>query len=178
MEAEAFDKIEQTLLSVYEYLRVELVEELQKQGHSLTGDLINSIDKVIVKGTDFIREDVSFIFYGWFVDTGRRAGGRRVPIDVLEEWIKRKGFESDAKKVRGMAFAIQQTIFDKGISQPTSWKGTDTKGWMTNVLTKNENRIADDIFNTVNDAMDLIITNIVRDTNVKISGNQPNSKTA
>lgn len=177
MDSWSIDKLEQTLLGIYEYLRVAMVDELQRQGHAVTSDLINSIDKTILKGTNFIREDVSFVFYGKFVDTGRKAGVRKVPISVLEEWIIKKGFESDAKKVKGMAFAIQKTIFDKGISQPESWRGTDTAGWMTNVLEKNEERIAEDVFNAVNEAMDVIITNIVRDTNMVI-GNRTNTMAA
>ena len=178
MELEAFHKLEESLLNIFEYLKVELIAELQRQGHNVTGDLIDSIENETIKGSDFIREDVSFAFYGRFVDTGRKAGIRRVPIDVLEEWIVRKGFESDAKKVKGMAFAIQKTIFDKGISQPTSWKGTDTANWMTSTVEKNEDRISQDLAIAIDEAMDIIITNIINDTNTVIKQNQSKSSAA
>lgn len=167
-------ELETALGNIYEYLHEAMVAELVAQGHANTNKLIDSIHKEIIRSTDFIQLDGKFVFYGKFVDTGRAAGVKRVPISALEEWIKQKGFESDVKKIRGMAFAIQKTIFDKGISTPRSWKGEATKDWMTKTLKANEERIKDDVFDAVSNAMQLIITNIVRDTNVSIQGNVTN----
>lgn len=172
LTVESFDELEKSLLLIYEYLTEEMVAELQRQGHDVTGTLMNSIQSVIVKSTDFIRMDGIFVFYGQFVDRGRKPGVRRVPIDALIDWIKRKGFESDLKKIKGMAFAIQKTIFDKGISQPDSWRGEDTANWMTGVLLKDKKKIDDDIFNSITASMELIIFNIVQDTNFQITGNR------
>ena len=174
MDAKDLEEISRTLEKIYGYLRTEMINELLAQGHSNTGKLIDSIDKEIIHSTDFIQLNGTFIFYGKFVDTGRRAGARKVPIAALEEWIKQKGFESEAKKIKGMAFAIQKTIFDKGISTPQSWKGETTKDWMTKTLKENDANIKDDVFDAVRSAMELIIFNIVRDTNVSIQGNTTN----
>lgn len=174
MDVDQLNELESSLNKIYEYLHTALVAELMAQGHSNTGKLIDSIKSEIVRSTDFIRLDGTFAFYGRFVDTGRTAGVRRIPIDVLVEWINQKGFESDAKKVRGMAFAIQKTIFEKGISQTTSWKGESTKDWMTKTLSENEKKIQDDVFNAVHNAMEVMIFNIVRDTNSQIQGNTVN----
>lgn len=148
---------------VFDYLKEQMVAEFIKQGHNVTDSLINSIDKKIIESTVFTRMDVEYNFYGKFVDTGRRAGARRVPIEALEEWIKLKGFETDAKKIKGLAFAIQRTIFEKGISTPQSWSGENTKGWQTKILSKNEERIAADFQNAIGGAFDTIITNVIRD---------------
>ncbi len=171
IESKSFDSLEISLGKIYEYLQVSMIAELQSQGHSNTNTLINSVHQEIIRSTDFIQLNGMFVFYGKFVDSGRRAGARRVPIDVLEEWIKQKGFENDAKKIRGMAFAIQKTIFDKGISTSQSWKGEATKNWMTKVLVEKDLQIKDDVFNATRIAMELIISNIVRDTNILIQGN-------
>lgn len=165
-----FNRLEQSLLLIFDYLKVEMIAELQRQGHRVTGKLINSIEGTIVKSTDFIRLDGTFIYYGRFVDTGRRAGAKRVPIEALEDWIKRKGFENDAKKIKGIAFAIQKTIFDKGISQPTTWKGESTKNFMTGTLNKNEKRIQDDVFDATEEALELIIFNVLKDIESKSNG--------
>lgn len=167
-------EVETALGNIYDYLHEAMVAELISQGHANTNKLIDSIHKEIIRSTDYVQLNGMFAFYGKFVDTGRAAGVKRVPIAALEEWIKQKGFEQDVKKIRGMAFAIQKTIFDKGISTPQSWRGEATKDWMTKTLKENDERIKDDVFNAVNEAMQLIIFNIVRDTNVSIQGNITN----
>ncbi len=145
MDAEAFNRIERALELIFEYLKEQMIAELQRQGHSVTDVLINSIERKITQFADVIRMEGSFVVYGQWVDRGRRPGTKKVPIEALEDWIKRKGFESDAKAIRGMAFAIQTSIFKKGISQPDSWRGTDTANFMTATLDKNEKQIEDDI---------------------------------
>lgn len=156
-------EIKSSLLSIYELLRKEMIEEFVRQGHDVTGSLINSIEEKIIESTVFTRLDVEYNFYGRFVDTGRKAGVKRVPIEALEEWIRLKGFESDAKKIRGIAFAIQKTIFEKGISQPQSWNGENTKGWQTKVLERNTEKIESKVEKAIEDTFDLIITNIIRE---------------
>lgn len=156
-------EIKGSLLSIYELLRKEMIEEFVRQGHDVTGSLINSIEEKIIESTVFTRLDVEYNFYGRFVDTGRKAGVKRVPIEALEEWIRLKGFESDAKKIRGIAFAIQKTIFEKGISQPQSWNGENTKGWQTKVLERNTEKIESKVQKAIEDTFDLIITNIIRE---------------
>ena len=103
-----------------------LIVELALQGHNATGTLINSITTNVLSAPNASILFGEFVYYGRFVDLGK-TGARRVPIDALIKWIKQKGFESVAKKIRGMAFAIQKTIFEKGISTPQSWKGSQRK---------------------------------------------------
>lgn len=167
MDVNSFNILEQRLLYIYSYLKVAMVEQLQRQGHTVTEKLLNSIDKEIHRGTDYIQLDCTFIFYGRFVDTGRKAGGKKVPIDALVDWIKAKGFESDAKKIKGMAFAIQQTIWKKGISQPTSWRRTSTAGWMSKPLKNKEEKIENDVFDAVGESLELIIFNALKEIESK-----------
>ena len=170
-QLEGLEQLEESLTRIFEYLHEAMVAELVRQGHAVTNQLIDSIKMQITKSTDFIRLDGMFVFYGAFVDRGRPAGIRKVPIQALIEWITQKGFEKDVKKIKGMAFAIQTSIFQKGISTPQSWRGEDTKNWMTKTLEDNQNRINDDVFNAVSSAMELTIFNIVNDTNTTIQGN-------
>ena len=92
----------------------ELGKELIKQQHKATGDLIASLDFNIIsqKLSDAII--VTMNDYGKFVNTGRKRGAAKVPIQALVDWIKQKGIESDSKKVLGIAFAIQKSIANKG----------------------------------------------------------------
>lgn len=171
VDPNAFNNLEPALQNIFTYLKVQMIEELQRQGHVVNGKLMNSIESEIKRGTDFIQLDGTFIFYGRFVDTGRRKGVKKVPIVALEDWIRAKGFETDAKKIRGIAFAIQKSIHDKGISTPETWKGESTKGWMSNVLERNDKRIQDDIYNSVTDAMELIVFNMLKEIESKSTGN-------
>ena len=155
------EKIEQALTMIGDYMKDALIVELVLQGHKATGQLIDSIEHKIFSTLNSVMLTGEFNFYGRFVDTGRKAGTRRVPIDALETWIKQKGFETDAKKVRGMAFAIQKTIFDKGISTPSSWAGETTKDWMTKTLDSSTPRIDKDVEDAVDKQMELIVSNII-----------------
>lgn len=164
------EDIQASLLYIFEYLKFQMIEELQRQGHNVTGKLIESIDKEINFGTDYVQLDGSFIYYGKFVDTGRRAGGKKVPIAALEDWIRAKGFERDAKKVKGMAFAIQTNIWKKGISTSQSWAGERTKDWMTKTLNTNDEFITTELNKSIGVAFDLAIDNLLQEVVSKSKG--------
>jgi hypothetical protein len=91
-----------------------------------TGSLINSVQVNVVTGRGGISElQVMMNEYGEYVNSGRLAGKRGVPIQPLIEWIKarklkprdKKGRFIDAsdKNIKGMAFGIQQNIKKYGI---------------------------------------------------------------
>lgn len=92
----------------------ELGKELIKQNHRATGNLIASLDYAIEHRGDLFSIIVTSLPYGENVNTGRRAGGKKVPIQVLVEWIKQKGIATNNKKVLGIAFAIQTKIHQEG----------------------------------------------------------------
>lgn len=92
----------------------ELGKELIKQNHRATGNLIASLDYAIEHRGDLFSIIVTSLPYGENVNTGRRAGGKKVPIQVLVEWIKQKGIATNNKKVVGIAFAIQRKIWKEG----------------------------------------------------------------
>lgn len=162
MEQEDFKpELIRTLQTLAEILQDELKASLIQQGHQATDELINSVEVKVHEMTDGVVMDGEFVFYGRNVDTGRKPGTKRVPLDALIEWVQQKGMERDAKKARGVAFAVQKTIFEKGISTPESWKGESTKNWMTNVIDRNEQNIADEIEAACEDVINITITNII-----------------
>ena len=161
---EGKEKINDALRTIGSYIKDALIVELALQGHNATGTLINSITTNVLSTPNSSILFGEFVYYGRFVDTGRRPGAKKVPIDALIKWIKQKGFESDAKKIRGMAFAIQKTIFEKGISTPQSWKGETTKDFMTKTLKNLEPQITNDIESAAEKSIELIIDNMIRET--------------
>ena len=92
----------------------ELGQELIKQNHRATGNLIASLDYAVENRGDLFSIIVTSLPYGGYVNRGRKAGGKKVPIQVLVEWIKQKGIATNNKKVLGIAFAIQNKIHKEG----------------------------------------------------------------
>lgn len=87
-----------------------------------TGNLYNSIKARVVGSGDDMQLEISYADYYKNVNFGRRAGGKKVPIKALIEWIKVRGLKKrDAKGrfakggITSLAFAIQTNIHKFGI---------------------------------------------------------------
>jgi hypothetical protein len=147
---------------VGQFIINELAKELIKQDHKATGKLIGSLDyevKQTLLGSSLI---VTMLDYGEYVNTGRKRGAAKVPIQALVEWIKQKGIETNNKKVLGMAFAIQKTIQKQGIPTANSRK----RGKRTEFVDDTLARISNEIQNRLSDAVfkefEVTIDNFVR----------------
>lgn len=151
------------------FLKEALIKELVKQGHVVTGELLDSIE---VKVDQRISKDLSitgsFFDYGIPLDTGVPAenipfnpgsgAGKSLYIEGLTRWVQLKGFESDAKDALGIAFAIAHT--HKRLGMPVD---KSKIGWMTKTLNTNEGRILADVERAINRNMNVLIDNIARD---------------
>lgn len=105
---------ERDLDNVGQFIINELAKELIKQDHSATGKLIDSLDYRTTTSSVGQTLLIEMLDYGRFVNTGRKKGARKVPIQALVEWIKQKGIATNNKKALGIAFAIQKTIEKEG----------------------------------------------------------------
>jgi hypothetical protein len=146
-----------------------IVVELLLQGHKATGTLINSIHSVIYDRSDLIQIDGYMIGYGKYVDRGRKAGSY-VPISALMKWIKDKRLESNLKRIKSFAFAIQRKIFNVGISTPNSWRGTSTKDFLTKTLKNIKPKVDIEMNKIVGDMVDFQFVNMIRE--VQLSSKQ------
>lgn len=93
----------------------ELKRKLNKPGSdlekSIVGRKINNKDGFTISMND----------YGFYVDSGRRAGAKAPAIGTIEEWISKKGIQP--KKVENgktptlkqLAFLIRRSIVNNGI---------------------------------------------------------------
>jgi hypothetical protein len=61
--------------------------------------------------------EVYLLDYWKFVEAGRRAGAKKVPISVLVDWIVAKRIPTGGKSVTSLAFAIQTNIHKFGIAK-------------------------------------------------------------
>lgn len=96
----------------------EFKRELVFQKHVASAELLNSIEYKIVNTSTGLSLQIWAAGHAFFVNDGRKARVKRVPIAALMEWIKIKGIATDDKEAKSIAFAIQETIYREGI--PTS----------------------------------------------------------
>ena len=105
---------EEKIKQLCEFLEDEMRGRLTKQGHIATGKLRDSIKTTVRKAAyGYVIEGKSD-GYGRYVDTGRRPGGKRVPISALLSWIEVKGFDLKGKQAIDVAWAIQTKIYQNG----------------------------------------------------------------
>ena len=149
-----------SIKELLEDLREITVIAMAQAGIKETSDLSKSVKFYNTK--DGIQMKV--LEYYPFVDTGhrvvRRARVKKVPLDVLIEWIKKKGILPRSKTtgrfvtVNQMAYAVQMSIYKQGLSGKIKTKGKNygdavandvadyTADKLANVLAE---RIADDL---------------------------------
>lgn len=166
-----FKIIEATLVSIGDFLRRELIKELISQGHKLTGALIDSIENKIKRAVDRIELEGRMNFYGRFVDTGVRAGripfsgtgggGKSKYITGLINWVKIK-FAVDAKKAKGIAFAIAHTHRKVGMPSSKGRFAPEKTSFLTKTLDQNETKITRDIEDATTQQLDVLLTNMIR----------------
>lgn len=87
--------------------------------------------------------DIFYVLYNdylEYIELGRRPRARKVPIDNLRDWAKRKGINTD----NATLYAIQQSIFLKGIPSRPILNYVDK-----NIDLKWDTKWSDDIFNEI-----------------------------
>jgi hypothetical protein len=157
---------EQALVPLCEFLEGEIIDQLRAQGHIATSKLVDSV-KVEVRRTAY-----GYIIegkaegYARYVDRGRRAGARRVPIDAIMSWIKVRNISVSGMKERDLAFAIQTNIFKFGI--PTN-RDSGKTGFVTTTLERNTTTIKEMINTAMSDILSIELNNIIRNVKQRIN---------
>lgn len=77
-----------------------------------TSLLINSIENRFNKLKN-VGEVIVGAAYGGYLEFGRKAGGFP-PLAPIENWVKKKGVETDPKKIKSTAFLVARSISKKG----------------------------------------------------------------
>lgn len=131
----------------------EAKKELIRQNKNASGELLNSVSYVVQDIMNGVSLTEKHIFYGDFVERGRRKGGKKVPIEALERWIEKKNFSYGITK-RSLAFAIQTNIHKFGI-KPSKW--------LTNTVNNKRQEIFDMLNFAVKDNFTVIIKEIAKD---------------
>ena len=80
-----------------------------------SGDLLDSVEGQLVFTSSGFQLQVVGNEYAIFINKGRKPGTKRVPLDAILNWIREKGISSGLNRIESLAFAIQQSIYQKGI---------------------------------------------------------------
>jgi hypothetical protein len=146
----------------------ELQKELIGQGHEATGNLVNSFEQRVIPIPDGMALEILMDDYGTYVNNGRKAGGKKVPISVLVEWIERKAIVNGNREVKSLAFAIQQTIFKEGSPTAGSFKFTTNgrrAGFIDFVIDNELDDVFEELQQEVFKGFDETVTDLVRQYN-------------
>lgn len=139
----------------------ELGAELIKQQHRATGELIASLDYRAKNNNTTL--EILMNDYGAYVNRGRRAGGKKVPIQALVDWIKVKGIETNNKKAVSIAFAIQKTIEKEGIPTRNSRKRGKRTGFVDDTLVRISNELNKLFLEATSKQVEIQIDNLVKE---------------
>tara|TARA_Y100001937_G_scaffold15886_1_gene21832 strand:+ start:3233 stop:3739 length:507 start_codon:yes stop_codon:yes gene_type:complete len=149
----------------------EFANELVTQGHKLTGSLINSLRQDIL----FAPSSFTLAFYGnhygLYLETGRRKGAKKIPIDVLMKFVALRGMASTQKEARNIAFAIQMAIYKQGSPTKGAYKYTRNGkriNWISGTVADNKSKIQKTIQKLFKNQMETTLRNIAKDFNQKV----------
>jgi hypothetical protein len=144
--------------AIEKIVRKELVKELTRQGHIMTGALRDSIEFKSQSQARFILINGFFNDYGIPINSGVKPS--RIPyspgsgkktskyIDGLVDFVKKKRIETNDKKALGIAFAIAKTQKKEG--QPTKGSFKHSKngrrsGWVDFALEASQEAIGKEV---------------------------------
>jgi len=106
---------------VAEHVLKMLQEEIINQGHKDTSKLLKSLQYDIIYKSNAIEIIFSYIFYGRFVNDGVPASKVNYPIQIMIDYLKRKGVIK-SKKDEGIAYAVRAKHKKEGIPTKASLK--------------------------------------------------------
>ena len=128
--------LERAIFDLGVKLQKELRDTLIGQKHIATGKLRDSIAMLVkTLPNGFVLEE-SHQDYGTYVNSGRRAGAKGVPIDALTKWVEVKGIAT-GKKAISIAWAIRKTIIKQGIPTVKSAAQGKKTAWIDDTLNNN-----------------------------------------
>ena len=162
------EKLQATLTEI-------LSEEFEKQGHKMTGKLMQDIEYVVKQETDKLTISGMIYAYGNILAAGTQAnkipfsgrtgrGGTSLYIQALQRYAQQRMNINDEKKSLSVAFAIAHTQKKEGMPTAGSFKfsttGTRTQ-FIGDAFQKNEDKIkealSDMVFNLLTVQIDVLL---------------------
>jgi hypothetical protein len=122
-----------------------------------SGNLRNSVQASVKKGTEGVDViEITMAEYGQWVQSGRLPGKKKVPISVIEKWIKERKLKGRNQKTgryitdKSFAFAIQTNIYKFGI-KPSNFLDVSIENMMNNneIIDLLEDASFEDLINAI-----------------------------
>ncbi len=154
--------------SIGNFIIEALQKELVEQGHDNTGNLVNSFEQRVIRLPDSIVLEILMDKYGIYVNEGRDKHKKKVPLDVLIRWIEQRAIVTGDKKVKSMAFAIQQNIWKEGSPTAGSFEHTKNgrrKGFIDFVIDYKIDEVYDKLEKELFEGYDEAIAKIIKKYN-------------
>lgn len=159
------NQLEQSLHVIATYLREDIKQRLIDDGHTATGELVDSIKTVVSREVSMYVVNGYMAKQGIFIISGREKGAKGVPLEALQKWVENKPFSNgiDAKlllkiesgKFEGfspMAIISQRNIKLRGI-KPNDFIGKS--------FDANRVFIGNSLHQAVSDQMHISIKNMI-----------------
>lgn len=120
-----------------------------KYGKSIVKRMIDKLNQLELNASgsvakslryEKIQDGLAIIGNSYFeqIDKGRRPNNTRPPMQPLLQWVQRRMSVEDAKEARRVAFAVQQTIAEKGTIKRFGYKGADILDFIIKTEIKNK----------------------------------------
>lgn len=109
-----FDKFENTielLNKIGEEVKEKYKDKLKTGDVFASGKLYNSVNYKLITSENGIKLFFEAEDYWYYIENGRKAGGKFPPIKLIEKWIIQKGLPNKP----GLAFLIARSIAENGI---------------------------------------------------------------
>jgi len=157
----------------------ESKNNLQRQGHRLSGSLINSVQKTVTVENNRIKGVIEFLEYGVYQDSGIKKenipftsrkrgqgkGGTSDYIEGLKDFAIKRGMAADDKEALSIAFAIAKKHKQYGM-HTTNGKPDKTKqGWFSSAVDKFQPEIDKAINQAIGEALNVIVQQAVNEAN-------------
>lgn len=122
-----------------------------------SGNLRNSVQADVKRGSEGVDViEITMAEYGQWVQSGRLPGKKKVPVSVIEKWIKERKLKGRNQKNgryitdKSFAFAIQTNIYKFGI-RPSNFLDVSIENMMNNkeIIDLLEDASFEDLINAI-----------------------------
>lgn len=133
---------EDRILTALEAIGKDLVKEMRAKiklnGSYASGWLYNSFKSKAMKRAGKYELEIDYVYYGLFVDKGRRPG-KQPPLDDIRQWCRLKGIPEDA------AYPIARKIGERGYAaKPFSDVAVDDLATVAKIISEMGEAFASD----------------------------------
>jgi len=145
------------------------IENLNSQGHNVTGDLIRSLEsKVYNQANDYIGE-ISGLKYGLAQETGfkpnsNRGGSSFLWVANLMKWLTDKGLVKDITKAHGVAFVVMRSQINKGMHTRNGNFAPQYQNWLSNSITETQSEVDKIIEDAMDESMQKFIDSFINES--------------